>query len=109
MNKICIYDLCVRAGERAEKGGGEVLQEAGEMWDLFWFCFVFFSLIDSPQSNVIPLTEQNWSDVTQVDGYSKSKTLAEKAAWVFVKDLPGTSRASVVQISVPLHAYSSLQ
>ncbi|PVD18544.1 hypothetical protein C0Q70_21094 [Pomacea canaliculata] len=54
---------------------------------------------NSPQSNVIPLTEQNWSDVTQVDAYSKSKTLAEKAAWVFVKDLPEQKKFELVVIN----------
>lgn len=97
--------ICAYVREREQrKGEAKYCKKLVKYVICFW---CFFSLKDSPQSNVIPLTEENWSDVTQVDGYSKSKTLAEKAAWVFVKDLPGTSRASVVQISVPLHAYNS--
>eukprot|EP00794_Sanderia_malayensis_P019123 gene19123-21040_t len=34
------------------------------------------------------MDESMWSDVTKCDAYSKSKTLAEKAAWDFVKELP---------------------
>lgn len=43
-------------------------------------------------------TEQDWMDVENTkQPYSHSKALAEKAAWDFVKHLPG---ATVVSISV---------
>lgn len=38
---------------------------------------------DLPRSHVY--TESDWSDPDNVDTYSKSKTLAERAAWDFVK------------------------
>lgn len=36
-------------------------------------------------------TEGDWTNTesTSLDLYSKSKTLAERAAWDFVKELPG--------------------
>ncbi len=36
-----------------------------------------------------PLTEANWADVDSDDAYQKSKTLAERAAWDFVRAQPG--------------------
>eukprot|EP00124_Ichthyophonus_hoferi_P001449 Ihof_evm4s76 gene=Ihof_evmTU4s76 len=35
-----------------------------------------------------PFDANDWTDVTKVDAYTKSKTLAEKAAWDFVKNIP---------------------
>lgn len=36
-------------------------------------------------------TEEDWADPESptIDAYSKSKTLAEKAAWDYLKELPG--------------------
>ena len=34
-------------------------------------------------------TEEDWTDPEKLDAFGKSKTLAEKAAWDFVKELPG--------------------
>lgn len=34
-------------------------------------------------------TEEDWTDPEKLDAYGKSKTLAEKAAWDYVKELPG--------------------
>lgn len=35
-------------------------------------------------------TEDDWPDISKAgSAYAKSKPLAEKAAWDFVKDLPG--------------------
>jgi nucleoside-diphosphate-sugar epimerase len=34
-------------------------------------------------------TEEDWTDPDKLDAYGKSKTLAEKAAWDYVKELPG--------------------
>ena len=35
-------------------------------------------------------TEEDWTDTeTAKDAYIKAKTLAEKAAWTFVAELPG--------------------
>lgn len=34
----------------------------------------------------------------KLNAYGKSKTLAEKAAWDYVKELPGTSQASRQQL-----------
>lgn len=33
--------------------------------------------------------EEDWTDPEKLDAYGKSKTLAEKAAWDYVKELPG--------------------
>jgi hypothetical protein len=35
------------------------------------------------------MTEADWSDVTRVMPYAKSKTLAENAAWEFMQNLKG--------------------
>jgi len=33
--------------------------------------------------------EEDWMDAEKLDGYGKSKLMAEKAAWEYVKELPG--------------------
>ncbi|HYB99878.1 MAG TPA: aldehyde reductase [Candidatus Limnocylindrales bacterium] len=38
------------------------------------------------------LTEEDWSDPARCDPYPKSKTLAERAAWDFVRGLPAEQR-----------------
>lgn len=45
-------------------------------------------------------TEEDWSDVETLDAYAKSKTLAEKAAWDFIKELPGMYFLPVSFVSV---------
>lgn len=47
-------------------------------------------------------TEEDWSDTTRIDTYSKSKTLAEKAAWDFVHDLPDDEKFELVVINPSL-------
>ncbi|KAK7478313.1 hypothetical protein BaRGS_00030465 [Batillaria attramentaria] len=42
----------------------------------------------NPASSGNPRTEADWADVAKLEGYSKSKYLAERAAWDFVKELP---------------------
>jgi dihydroflavonol-4-reductase len=44
------------------------------------------SIIDGHDTQVAPFNESSWTDVTQkgVTAYSKSKTLAERAAWDFI-------------------------
>jgi len=37
--------------------------------------------IEGDQSSTLPSTEESWTDIEKVDGYSRSKTLAERAAW----------------------------
>ena len=34
-------------------------------------------------------TEEDWGDIEKADIYPKSKILAEKAAWDYIKELPG--------------------
>ncbi len=45
-----------------------------------------------------PFTEETWTDLTGpgVSAYAKSKTLAERAAWDFIKNEGGTMELSVV-------------
>ncbi|CAH1782169.1 unnamed protein product, partial [Owenia fusiformis] len=43
-------------------------------------------------------TEEDWANVDKLDGYSKSKTLAEKAAWDFLKELPEEERFEIATI-----------
>ena len=52
------------------------------------FFFFFFPGSNTATDKVH--TEEDWSDVETLDAYAKSKTLAEKAAWDFIKELPGT-------------------
>ena len=47
-------------------------------------------------------TEEDWSDVQSCQPYEKSKTLAEKAAWDFHKDLPVDGRFELVTINPSL-------
>ncbi|XP_054707123.1 uncharacterized protein LOC129216928 [Uloborus diversus] len=48
--------------------------------------------------------EDDWSDVTSpaMDAYAKSKTLAEKAAWDFVRALPSGNRMELVTVNPSL-------
>ena len=53
-----------------------------------------------PDGNI--LTEEHWTDVTTEIGkgpYIKSKTLAEKAAWDFLKALPDDEKFELVTIN----------
>ena len=43
--------------------------------------------------------ETNWSDPAKCDPYSRSKLLAEKAAWEFVEKLPESERFELVTIN----------
>ena len=45
------------------------------------------------------LDEGDWSDVKKANAYEKSKCLAEKAAWDFVKELPDESKIELVTIN----------
>ncbi|XP_065064620.1 uncharacterized protein LOC135690864 [Rhopilema esculentum] len=45
------------------------------------------------------LDEGDWSDVKKANAYEKSKCLAEKAAWDFVKELPDESKFELVAIN----------
>ena len=47
-------------------------------------------------------TEEHWTDVASTQAYSKSKTLAEKAAWDYIKDLPEDEKFEVVTINPSL-------
>jgi len=46
--------------------------------------------------------EDDWSDVKACGAYEKSKTLAEKAAWDFISDLPEKERFELVTINPSL-------
>ncbi|KAK7478999.1 hypothetical protein BaRGS_00029760, partial [Batillaria attramentaria] len=52
--------------------------------------------------NEPPRTEADWTDVDKVDAYSKSKTLAERAAWEFVRGLSGEERFELAVINPSL-------
>lgn len=43
--------------------------------------------------------EDDWSDTSVTGAYEKSKTLAEKAAWDFVHNLPENERFELVTIN----------
>ncbi|MFD4640079.1 SDR family oxidoreductase [Lentzea sp. NPDC058436] len=44
-------------------------------------------------------TEADWSDVDHCGAYAKSKTLAERAAWKFVEELPPAQRFELVVVN----------
>ncbi|XP_076435893.1 uncharacterized protein LOC143275577 [Babylonia areolata] len=44
-------------------------------------------------------TEEDWSDTETLDAYAKSKTLAEKAAWDFIKELPDEDKIELAVIN----------
>lgn len=46
--------------------------------------------------------EEDWTDPEKLDAYGKSKTLAEKAAWDYVKELPDEDK---IELSVVNPAY----
>ena len=59
--------------------------------------------IDRPDEDIF--TEENWTDVASPGGsqpYTKSKTLAEKAAWDYLKELPEDEKFEVVTINPSL-------
>jgi dihydroflavonol-4-reductase len=69
----------------------------------------------APEARPDVFTEENWSDPEQQrrnSYYSLSKTLAEKAAWDFVKSLPEKERFELVTINPslvvgkPLHTHA---
>jgi dihydroflavonol-4-reductase len=45
------------------------------------------------------MTNQDWTDLSVATAYEKSKTLAEKAAWDFIGQLPEADRFEVVTIN----------
>lgn len=47
-------------------------------------------------------TEADWSNLEECHAYDKSKTLAEKAAWDFLKELPESERFELVTINPAL-------
>lgn len=52
-----------------------------------------FILGEIPEAEKV-YNEESWTDPesTTIDAYTKSKAVAEKAAWDFVKELPGQWR-----------------
>lgn len=48
------------------------------------------------------LNESDWSDPSAADDYEKSKTLAEKAAWDYVLNLPESERFELIVINPAL-------
>ena len=54
--------------------------------------------IQKPENFKANFTEIIWSDVSVMDGYAKSKVMAEKAAWDFWKALPEEDRFDLVTI-----------
>jgi nucleoside-diphosphate-sugar epimerase len=58
------------------------------------------SIMIQKEENSKPVyTEQDWSDVTIAAPYEKSKTLAERAAWDFLKALPESERFELTIIN----------
>ncbi len=47
-------------------------------------------------------TEEDWSDLSVCKPYDKSKTLAEREAWKFIKDLPEDEKFEIVTINPTL-------
>lgn len=44
-------------------------------------------------------TEEDWTDPDKLDAYGKSKTLAEKAAWDYVKELPDEDKIELAVVN----------
>lgn len=44
-------------------------------------------------------TEEDWMDAEKLDGYGKSKVMAEKAAWEYVKELPDEDKIELAVIN----------
>jgi len=49
-------------------------------------------IMRKPENRKPIYNEEDWSELEYLDGYDKSKFLAEKAAWEFVKALPKAER-----------------
>ena len=49
--------------------------------------------------NKTKFSVEDWSDTSIAQPYEKSKTLAEKAAWDFIKNLPNNEKFEVVTIN----------
>ena len=52
----------------------------------------------TPENEKEAYTEEDWSEPNACKPYEKSKTLAEKAAWDFLKELPENERFELVTI-----------
>lgn len=57
------------------------------------------SIMGSKDNAKVNWSVDDWTDTTIADAYSKSKTLAEKAAWDFVAALPEEERFEVVTVN----------
>lgn len=58
-------------------------------YDIILLILFFESIAAGDHTNKAEFNEENWSVEDQCSAYEKSKLLAEKAAWEFVKKLPG--------------------
>jgi nucleoside-diphosphate-sugar epimerase len=54
--------------------------------------------VGHPEPGAGRFTEEDWSFIERCSPYEKSKTLAERAAWEFVGDLPGPRRLELVTV-----------
>lgn len=62
---------------------------------------------DRPENGIF--TEENWTDIENSESaYEKSKTLAEKAAWQYIEELPDDEKFEVVTINPALIVGPSL-
>jgi len=54
---------------------------------------------EDPNNLRLNFSGDDWSIVDALDPYSKSKTLAEKAAWDFVKNLPDGEKFELATVN----------
>lgn len=57
------------------------------------------AVVSTNDSEKTHFTDVDWSDLTACQPYDKSKTLAEKAAWDFVANLPQDKKFELVTIN----------
>ena len=65
-------------------------------------CAAIMACLEKDRPKNLTFTEENWSEPNNnpdIDAYSKSKTMAERAAWDFVAALPESERFEVATIN----------
>ena len=61
------------------------------------FCLSHFWRTDGQGEANKAYNEEDWMELEALNAYGKSKTMAEKAAWEYVKELPGITSLSLLR------------
>ncbi|XP_071950060.1 uncharacterized protein [Antedon mediterranea] len=85
--------------DQAIRGTINILTACSKVLSVKRVIFTSSVLAVSNFRKTTPHTEKDWADVDESTAYSKSKTLAEQAAWQFLKSLEGEKPFELVCIN----------